>query len=427
MKKFAEICYNDCQLIKGVKIVKYENGLTSILINDKNSLAASVTVFVRVGSVDEESSQAGLSHFLEHLMFKGSKNYSGTILARNVENMGGYVNAMTSKEFTMYHINIQKDGVEESIQMLADTVYNPLFPHDEINMERKVVIEEIQRHLDTPICVLYDKFYETLYTESALKNSIIGLARVIANVSHDEIYSYYKTHYIPEKMVVVVSGNFDETKIKRLLDETFGKFAKQPIPIEPILAEKTHKGEDVIEYGKVEVGYMLTGFFGPDVNADDIYVVDLAASVLGGGKSSRLYRSLYDDKHIVYSVDSSYSAEKGAGIMYISSTFDSKNLEAIKDEIKKQIEDITNNGISEEELERAKLTIKTNWAFSHETPYDIAEISGFWQLMGNPKFVNEYVGKIEKMKIGDVVEFFKKYYLPATISNVALLPKSKLK
>jgi predicted Zn-dependent peptidase len=404
--------------------VKYANGLTSILINDKNSLATSVIVFVRVGSVDEGSSQAGLSHFLEHLMFKGSKNYPGDLMARNVENMGGYINAMTSKEFTMYYINIQKDGLEESIKMLADTVCNPLFPHDEINMERKVVTEEIQRHLDTPICVLYDKFYETLYMQSALKNSIIGSAEVIANVSRDEIYGYHKTHYIPEKMIVAVSGNFDETKIKKLLDETFGKFAKQPVPAEPIFVEKTHNGKDIVEYGKVETGYMLTGFLGPEGNVDDIYVADLAASILGGGKSSRLYRSLYDDKHLVYSISASYSKEKGTGSIYISSTFASKNLKAIKDEIKNQIEGIINNDILEEELARAKLTIKTNWAFSNETPCNIAINNGLWQLMDSLGSVNEYIGKIAKITTCDVIKFFKKYYLPETISNLALLPKS---
>ncbi|MCA6069660.1 MAG: insulinase family protein [Endomicrobium sp.] len=408
---------------KGVETVKYENGLTSILINDKNSLVASVAVFVRVGSIDENPLQAGLSHFVEHLMFKGSKNYPGDLMTRNVENMGGCINAMTSKEFTMYHIDIQQDGVEESVKMLADAVCNPLFPQSEIDMERKVVIEEIQRHLDTPNSVLCEKFYETLYMESALKNSVIGLAQVITNVSRDEICDYYKTHYVPAKMIVVVSGNFDELKIKKLLNETFGKFAKQSIPIEPMLTEKTHKGKDIVEYGKVAVGHMLTGFLGPDVNVDDIYVTALAASVLGGGKSSRLYKALYDDKHLVYSIGSSYLMTKGAGVMYISSIFDPKNLVAIKDEIKKQIEDIINNGISEEELSRAKLAIKTSWTFSHERPCDIAEINGFWQLMGNFKFIDEYISKMEKMTVEDVINFFKKYYSSATVSNVALLPK----
>ena len=402
--------------------MKYENGLTSVLINDKNSLTATAIVFIRAGSVDEKPSQAGLSHFLEHLMFKGSRDYAGDLMSRNVENMGGYINAATSKEFTMYHISIQKDGVEKSIKMLADAMQNPLFPQDEIDKERKVVIEEIQRHSDNPGAVLYEKFYETVYIRSALKNSVIGTPQIIANVSREEICDYYKTHYVPAKILVVVSGNFDEFAVEKLIGETFGKFEKRdPLP-DPLLVEKVHSGKDISEYGKVAMGYMLTGFLGPVANGEDIYIADLAASVLGGGKSSRLYRSLYEKKHLVYSTDSSFTAEKGTGNICIASVFDSKNLKKIKDEIRKQIEEIIDDAITEEELSRAKLSIKTNWNFSLETPFDIADNNGYWHLVGNPEFVTKYMKKVESATVGDIGNFFKKYYSPTTASNVALLP-----
>ncbi|OEG69819.1 hypothetical protein ATZ36_01830 [Candidatus Endomicrobiellum trichonymphae] len=402
--------------------MKYENGFTSVLINDRNSLTAAAIVFVRAGPVDEKPSQSGLSHFLEHLMFKGSKNYRGNLMSRNVENMGGYINAATAKEFTMYYINIQKDGLEESIKMLADTMQNPLFPQDEIDRERKVVIEEIQRHFDNPAAVIYEKFYETLYAESALKNSIIGIPQVIANVSREEIYGYYKTHYIPAKMIVVVSGNFDETSVEKLIGETFGKFEEQSTPPDPMLFEKFHDGKDIIEYGKVETGYMLTGFLGPAINEKDIYAADTAVNILGGGKSSRLYKAMYEKKHLVYSTASCFMTEKGTGSICIMSVFDSKNLKKIKDEIRKQIEDIIDCGIAEGELNRAKLSIKTGWNFSLETPFGIADNTGYWHLMGNPEFVAEYIKKIESMTVGDIIGFFKKYYSPAAVSSIALLP-----
>jgi predicted Zn-dependent peptidase len=218
--------------------MKYNNGLTSILINNENSLTASAIVFVRVGSVDEKASQAGLSHFIEHLMFKGSKNYPRDSFSKNVENFGGEINAATSKEFTMYYINMQKDFVEKSLKMLADTMQNPLFPKDEIDKERKVVIEEIQRHFDNPESILYEKFYETIYKTSALKNSVIGTSAVISNISSEEIYEYYKTHYVPEKMLIVVSGGFDKEKVEKVIGNTFAKFEKQKVPSEPLLKEK---------------------------------------------------------------------------------------------------------------------------------------------------------------------------------------------
>jgi predicted Zn-dependent peptidase len=408
-----------------VKTVKYKNGLTSVLINDKNSLTAAVIVFVRVGSVDEKPYQSGLSHFLEHLMFKGSKNYIGDLMNRNVENMGGYINAATAKEFTMYYINIQKNGLEESIKMLADTMQNPSFPQDEIDRERKIVIEEIQKHSDNPAAVIYEKFYETLYVKSALRNSVIGIPQVVTNVSREEICGYYKTHYIPAKMVVVVSGNFDEASVEKLIGETFGKFDEQSASPDPMLFEKIHDGKDIIEYGKVEMGYMLTGFLGPAINERDIYTADTAVNILGGGKSSRLYRSMHEKKHLVYSTASCFMAEKGTGNICIMSVFDSKNFKKIKDEIKKQIEDIIDDGIAGEELNMAKISIKTSWNFSTETPFGIADNIGYWHLMGNPEFEAEYIKKIESVTVGDIVGFFKKYYSPTTVSNVALLPSAE--
>ncbi|MDR1474840.1 MAG: insulinase family protein [Endomicrobium sp.] len=403
--------------------MKYDNGLTSILINNKNSMTASAIAFVRVGSVNESPSQAGLSHFVEHLLFKGSKNYPGYAFSKNVENFGGEINAATSKEFTMYYINMQKDFVEESLKMLADIIQNPLFPEDEINKERKVVIEEIQRHMDNPDSVLYEKFCKSIYKKSPLKNSIIGKAEVIANVTHKEIYEYYKLHYVPEKIIIVVSGSFDNDKTEKIIENTFGKFKSQPIPEEPILKEGTHAGEHIIEYGKIEVGYMLSGFLASDIDAQDVYVADLASDILGGGKSARLYKSLYEKKHLVYAIDSTFSVEKGAGNMYITSVFEPKNLESIKEEIERQIEEIVNNGISEEELNRSKLLLKTDWQFSNETPYDIADKVGYWSLMGNSNFVPNYLDKLKFLTCQDVIKFFKRYYCKDKISHVSLLPK----
>jgi predicted Zn-dependent peptidase len=408
---------------KGVEIVKYENGLTSVLIKNDNHIASSAIVFVRTGSVNEKPSQAGLSHFLEHLMFKGSKNYPGDLMSRNVENMCGYINAATSKQWTMYYINIQKTGIEESLKMLADAMQNPLFPQDEIDEERKVVIEEIQRHSDNPYSVLDEKYYEALYPQSALKNSVIGNEKVIANVSRGEICDYYETQYIPEKMVVVVSGNFDEDAVRKTIENTFAKFEKKNIADDPILEQKPQIANDVTDFGKVEVGYMFTGFLGPDISDDDIYTADIAASILGGGRSSRLYRTIYEEKHLVYSIGSSFMEEKGAGNLYIVSVFDPKFIDEIKSEIKKQIESVIADGISQEELARAKLTAKTDWIFSQETPFDVGDNSGYWHLMGNPKFIEQYLNKIDSLTAQDVINFFKKYYSPKNVVNTAMLPK----
>ncbi|MDR3330771.1 MAG: insulinase family protein [Endomicrobium sp.] len=411
--------------LRKLKIMMHENGLKSILINNRSDFIASLFVYVRVGSVNEKLSQLGISHFLEHLMFKGSKNYSVNLMIRNIESMGGEINAATSKEYTMYYMNVQKDYLEKGIMMLGDTMQNPIFPQNEIDIERKVVIEEIRRYYDNPRAVLYEKFYETIYAESFLKNSVIGTSQIIANISREEICSYYKTHYIPAKMIVVVSGNFSESTVKKNINETFGRFEKSTLPAEPSLIEKVHNGKDVIEYGRMKVGQMLTGFLVTNINENDIYVANLAVSVLGVGRNSRLYRILYEKKHLVYSIGAFFSIGKGTGNICISSVFDSKNIEEIKSEIKNQIESIIDDGITKEELKRSKLVVKTDWYFSLETSFDIAELYGFWHLMGIPEFMIKFIKKIDVITIDDIRYFFKKHYLPEIISNVALLPKTR--
>ena len=408
---------------RGARTVKLDNGITVVLIPSKNSAAASVNVFIRTGSIDEKPSQAGLSHFIEHLMFKGSKNYPGDMLSRNTENLGGYINAMTSKDFTRYYIDIQKDGVETAIRMLADAMANPLFPQDEIDRERKVVIEEIKIHLDNPGSVLFDKFCDTIFKQSAMKNSVIGFANVIASVSRDEIYGYYSTHYVPEKMVVVIAGNFDASKALKVIKETFGKIPSKPVPADPNLVEEPHAGEDLLISHDVQVAYMISSFMQGDMYSDDIYTADLASIVLGGGKSSRLYRVLKEDKQLVFSIGASSWSPKGTGVFYVYSVFDPKNLDAVKKEIALQIENIILSGVTEEELARAKAAIETGWSFGHEKPADIGHETGYWTAMGKPEYMSQYLKKIDAVTAKDIQKFFAKYYSKEKVSNIALMPK----
>jgi zinc protease len=408
-----------------IETIRYRNGLKSILISNKYSFVATIIIFVMVGSVNEKPFQTGLSHFLEHIMFKGSKNYPGDLMSRRVENMGGCVNAVTSKEFTAYYINVQKCGVTESIRMLADTMQNPLFIQSEIDREKNVVVEEINRHFDDPMAAIYEKYYKAIYATSVLRNSIIGTSNVVLNTSRMEMCNYHKVHYVPEKMVVVVSGDFDEDSAMKAIDETFGKFRKRARASLKGLsfAEKTLKGNNVVECGNVELGYMLLGFIGPGAIENDVYTAELAANILGGYKSSRLYKTLYRERHLTYSIESSFVIESGSGNVCVMSVFDSKNVEEVREEIVKQIENVANNFIAEDELNIAKILMQANWSFSLETSFDIAYNYGYWHLVGNPAFMVEYIKRVESLTAHDIKNFFERYYSREKISSVTLLPK----
>jgi len=414
---------------KNINKVVLKNGLQVIIEKDASCPLVSVAVFVRVGAVDESVEVSGLSHFVEHLLFKGSKNFPQDSLSRNVENSGGYINAATSKEYTCYYINTQKSACTDTIKMLADITQNPNFPADEIEKERGVVLEEIARHFDDPHSVLFDMFTQTLYKKSAYKNSIIGTAKVIKNVSREKIIEYFKTHYIPQKMTVAVVGDINPQKIKELLNQTFGKISKGIIPKSPQITEPKTTPKTLTKKARVEHAYMLSGFLGPCVQSPDIYTADVAMYILGGSRASRLYSRLRDGLRLVYSISGSFMSVKGTGTAYISSAFNPKNKTKVIKAINAEVENIIKNGITPEELFRAKLSIKTDWNFLHETFSERAYNAGYWNVIGGSSVLTNYLSGIERISVGDVKAFFKKYAgTPkgaAKISSAVLLPDNR--
>jgi len=413
-----------CDAIKGAKFMNLKNGLTAILKKDTSVPIVSVNIWVKVGSVNETPEQAGLSHFIEHLVFKGCKNYPGNTLTENVEKMGGFINACTSKEYTCFYIDIQKDGYIEAIKMLADMITNPLFPAEEIIQERKVVIEEIQRHKDSPHSQLFEHFMSTTYKQCAYKNSIIGTEDVIANIPREEIIKYFKQHYIPSKMVISIVGDINIKETKKTISETLGQNQnKNENYIEPTVIEPYTDGNEFITTDKLEHTYMLEGFLGPDLSSQDVYIADIALNILGSGKSSRLNKVLKEQKQLVYSISSSFMTMSGTGINYISAIFEKDNYDKVKEAIIKELDKFTEEGPTQEELEKIKTNIKADWLFGLQTVNDQANQLGYWQLFNHLELFNNYLSNIEKITIEDVKNFMKKYYSKQKLSRAVIFPK----
>ncbi|MBO7611733.1 MAG: insulinase family protein [Elusimicrobia bacterium] len=405
--------------------MNFKNGLTAVLKKDTSVPIVSVYIWVKTGSINETPKQAGLSHFIEHLVFKGTKNYPGnTEIMENIENMGGYVNAATSKEYTCFYIDIQKDGYIEAIKMLSDMVTNPLFPEKEIVPERKVVIEEIQRHKDNPHSQLFEKFMTTTYKNAAYKNSIIGTEDVIANIPREEIMKYFKEHYIPSRMVIAVVGDINIKETKKVISETLGQNQNtNPNFVEANIIETADKGNELVTEDKLAHTYMLTGFLGPDMSSKDIYVADVALNVLGSGKSSRLNRILKEEKELVYSISSSFMTLNGTGTAYISAIFDKNNYEKVKDILIQELDKFTNEGPTQEELQKIKINMKSDWLFDLQTFNEQASLMGFWKLFNHLEVFENYLANIEKVTAEDVKNFMKKYYSKEKLSMVVVFPK----
>lgn len=396
--------------LKDVRMLKLDNGLSALFKRDDSSPLVSIEVWVGVGSINEDEKTRGLSHFLEHLIFKGSKKYPGDAISHLVETNGGVINAGTSKEYTVYYIDIQKDAFWQAADILADAMQNALLPADEIEKERPVIIEEIKRSEDSPEGTLYDIFFKAIFPTSVYRHRIIGDKEVIRNVTRDEIFSYYKKHYLPANMVVSVAGDLTEQEFENTIRSLFGAIPSGEKPQMPELKEMSRPVvSTVTQKKKVAHVYAAAGFLAPDLKNDHQFAAELAAVVLGEGRSSRLYKNLREKKQIVYSIGSSYYGQRGDGIFGISAVFDKKNLDIVRKEVEAEVAALATTGPTDEEMARARAIIKSQWIFQQEKIHDQASMLGYWQLQDNLKILDEYLHKINAVKKDDIIEFFKRY------------------
>lgn len=411
-------------LFKGARNVQLDNGLHVVIKEDHTHPIVSVQVWVRTGSVNENDQTAGLSHFLEHLIFKGTDKYPGQEISYRVETQGGVINAATSKEFTHFYIDIQTGGWQEAVKILADAMANAIFPADEIEKERPVVIEEIRRHFDNPGSLLYDLYSEAVFPKTPYRSSIIGTEKVIRSVSRDEIAGYYHAHYVPSNMYVSIAGDIRTDEAIALLKSTFGTQKKGTAPRDPGLIEPQHDAHSRIEGKDVEHVYWMAGFIGPAIDSDDQFIADITGTILGGGRSSRLYRVLREEKQLCYSISSSFWTQRGSGSMTVSMICPPEKRKEAADEIDRQFERLMREGPDDAELKRAKALSKSQWYFGRETAHEQASMLGYWWMQGNPGMVDRYIEGIEKVRREDVMDFLSRYYRRQGFSQAALVPKT---
>lgn len=415
-------------LWKGASKVRLDNGLTVMIREDHTQPVVSVQVWVKAGSVNETPKTAGLSHFLEHLIFKGTDKYPGQEITHAVETQGGLINAGTSKEFTQFYIDIQKSGAETAVRILADAMANATMPADDIDRERPVVIEEIRRHEDNPGSILFDLFGASVFLKTPYRDPIIGLEEVIRSVSRDDIMNYYHAYYTPQNMYLSIAGDVDTASMMKLIKETFGQ--QKPaaaLPKEPSLVEPLHAAQSNKRSKPIEQTYWLAGFVGPDIMSNDQFAADIASNIIGGGRSSRLYRVLREEKQLVFSIGSSFWSNRGSGAMTISGVFAPEKEAAVVEETQKQIELLIAKGPHPAELARAKEMVKSQWAFSLETFHEQAALMGYWEMQGRPEMTDHYLEYVDKVTAQDVVDFLKKYYSPQGLSQGIITPEAAAK
>lgn len=414
MKKFIliaaiMICGNTVWAASA-QMFKLDNGQTVIIQEVRNNPIVTIDTWIKTGSIDEDDSNNGVAHFLEHLFFKGTTNHEPGEFDRILETKGAITNAATSKDFTHYYVTIPSKDFDLAMELHGDMMMHPLIPRNELEKERKVVLEEINKDLNDPSRILQENLNEMMYTVHPYKRKVIGKSEVIETITRDQILNFYDAHYSPSNMVTVIIGDVDTThaldKVKEVFNAPYKKQVKNTYPKEEPLTKQQKK----VDYIKTESGYMVIGFRGTPIDKKDSYALDILATILGDGRSSILYQVLKDQKRLAFSVDAGNATYRDDGMFYISANFEPDRCKQIQDTIFEEIKKIQNKGITDEQLKLAKNIIERDTYYSRESITNIATEIGYTTALTNDlKFYDTYIDNIKKVTKSDVKHVANKY------------------
>lgn len=427
-------------LTKPISLYTLDNG-HKVALAYKEGALVNISSWVKTGSINENDKNNGVSHFLEHLMFKGTEKYKAGEFDKTMETKGGIINAATWKDYTFYYITIPKKNLDIALEMHSDMMVNITLPEEEIGpafdingeipeskRERYVVLEEIKMRQDDNWSKVYETLNDSMYENHPYKRKVIGTPEIISQISRDEIMDYYKTFYTPQNVSTIVVGDFDEEKVlEKIIKEFQFKNTKEAPKVEKTI-ETIIKNPKIIEaYGEVNSGYIMFGFLADSAkNLKETIALDIISTILGSGKSSRLHTNLIEkaEKPHYFGVETSHFQFKDGDNFLIEANFDVEFKDQIIDEIKAEIKSLEK--IEESELEKAKKQAKIEFANNSETVAKIGDnIGHFLTVVEDLNLAQNYEKTIEEMTTDYVVEVAKKYITPEKCAISILLPNEE--
>ncbi|MDF2952873.1 MAG: putative Zn-dependent peptidase [Thermodesulfobacterium sp.] len=399
-------------LVSKVKERKLSNGLTVLFYPYGREDVATIKLCVKVGSSYEDEEEAGITHLIEHMIFKGTETKKTEDIAGAIEALGGYMNAFTSYDYTCYYVAGPSKITEKALDILSDVVFHPLFDPVELEREKEVVVEEMKMRLDNPFVVLFENVMRASYQKYPYKRPIIGYENTVKSFKRNDLLKFVKSFYTPENMVLIVVGNIKEGELFFLINKFFSslpetKPRKITFPTEPY----TKKPELVWVEKPVKEGYFAFTLPGASFREDDAPYLDLLAEILGGGESSRLYLKLKRDLNLVKTISASSFTPYGPGLFEIFGTADPQNFKKIIKEVASELEKIKIFGVSDEELKKAKNQVLSSFIFSSETSEGLSSTLGSFQVVrGSYKDILWYQEKIKSATVEDLIRVSKKYF-----------------
>jgi predicted Zn-dependent peptidase len=361
--------------------------------------SASVGVWVTAGGRHERPEQNGIAHFLEHMAFKGTKTRSALQIAESIEDVGGYINAYTSREMTAYYARVLQDDVPLALDVISDIVLNPVFDPKEIEVERHVILQEIGQALDTPDDVIFDWLQEASYPDQAFGRTILGPSERVSSFTRGDLTRFVGEHYGPDRMILSAAGGVDHDRIVAGATAIFGGLTPAGAAL---IQPAAFRGGERREVKDLEQVHFALAFEAPGYRAPDVYTAQVYASALGGGMSSRLFQKIREERGLCYSIFAQSAAYEDTGqITLYAGTSEEEIGELTRltlDELKRSSEDMT-----EAEVARARAQLKAGLLMGLESPSSRAERSArLLAIWGRVPDLDEAVAKIDAVSLGDV-------------------------
>jgi predicted Zn-dependent peptidase len=402
------------------------NGLRTILVPLQDTSTVMVMILAETGSEYEDKKINGISHFLEHMCFKGTqKRPNSKIINEELDGLGAASNAFTGGNYTGFYAKASADKGEKLLDIVSDIYLNSTFPVEEIEKEKGVVIEEINMYEDRPQSKVWDVLGEAVFGDQPAGRTILGTKETVSALTREDLVLYHETHYVPEATTIVVSGKMDEEKVSAQIEKIFGGLSSKKKSLRPAVKEEQTSPHVALQFKESDQTHIILSFrsFIDRYNDEKAYPVGMLGAVLGSGMGSRLFHRIREELGLAYYIHAGHSADIDYGqftiSLGVSNTHVTKALEAIFEELRK----IKNEVVPEKELQRVKDMRKGHFYLGLETSNDWADYYGFQELYHDElELPEEVIAKREAVTAGDMQKIAKDVFRPERLTIAMVGP-----
>lgn len=376
-----------------VHVSQLSNGMRVVTQEVSSVETVTLGVWVDAGTRHEKAEINGISHFLEHMAFKGTARRSAKDIAEEIEAVGGYLNAYTSREVTAYHARVLKEDVQLAVDLLSDILQNPTFDEAEFAREQSVILQEIGQSHDTPDDIIFDHFQSACFPDQPIGKPILGTAKIVQDLTANDVRKYMQKHYAANQMVFASAGNIDHDWLVQMVEEHFSDLAPE-CSFQRLKAH--YKGGDYREKRDLEQVHLIMGFQGLQHGHEDYYAQSVLATLLGGGMSSRLFQEVREKRGLVYSIYSYAASYRDTGIFGVYAGTGEKETTELMPVVCEELQNIAEAPVSAAELQRAKTQLKAGLMMSLEsTSARCEQLAQQILVYGRPIPIQEVLEKID--------------------------------